>query len=92
MKLLAEARRQASRLLAASAEEARTIRAGIIGLDTSHVIAFTQTLNKGPKDPANAEKVAGLKVVAAYPQGSTDIKSSTDRVLEYTVKVRDMGV
>jgi predicted dehydrogenase len=68
------------------------LRAGIIGLDTSHVLAFTQTLNQGPKDPADADKVAGIKVVAAYPQGSKDIESSTKRVPEYTDKVKAMGV
>jgi predicted dehydrogenase len=68
------------------------LRAGIIGLDTSHVIAFTQTLNKGPKKPEDAPKVAGVKVVAAYPQGSKDIESSTKRVPEYTEKVKAFGV
>src|SRR5277367_1289732 len=78
--------------LAANAQEPKPLRAGIIGLDTSHVLAFTTTLNKGPKNPADADKVAGVKVVAAYPQGSKDIKSSTDRVPEYTEKVKAMGV
>lgn len=74
------------------AEVPKQLRAGIIGLDTSHVLAFTQTLNKGPKNPADADKVAGIKVVAAYPQGSKDIESSTKRVPEYTAKVKDLGV
>src|SRR5579862_1203227 len=78
--------------LAARADEPKPLRAGIIGLDTSHVLAFTTTLNKGPKSPADADKVAGVKVVAAYPQGSKDIKSSTDRVPEYTEKVKALGV
>jgi len=75
-----------------SAEDPKPLRAGIIGLDTSHVLAFTQTLNKGPKKPEDAAKVAGVRVVAAYPQGSKDIKSSTDRVPEYTEKCRALGV
>ena len=70
----------------------KLIRAGIIGLDTSHAIAFTQTLNAPPKNPADAAKVAGVKVVAAYPQGSRDIESSTKRVPEYTEKVKTLGV
>ncbi|EDY18684.1 oxidoreductase domain protein [Chthoniobacter flavus Ellin428] len=74
------------------ADEPKPLRAGIIGLDTSHVLAFTQTLNKGPKNPDDAAKVAGIKVVAAYPQGSKDIPSSTTRVPEYTAKVKDLGV
>jgi len=76
----------------AHAQEPKPLRAGIIGLDTSHVIAFTQSLNKGPKNPDDAPKVAGVKVVAAYPLGSKDIESSTKRVAEYTEKVMGLGV
>lgn len=68
------------------------LRVGIIGLDTSHATAFAATLNKGPKKPEDAPKVAGFRVVAAYPQGSRDIESSTKRVPEYTEKVRELGV
>ncbi len=78
--------------LAIQSEEAKLLRAGIIGLDTSHVMAFTETLNKGTKQPADNAKVAGVKVVAAYPQGSKDIESSTKRVPEYSAKVKAMGV
>ncbi len=70
----------------------KPLRAGIIGLDTSHVLAFTESLNKGPKNPADADKVAGVKVVAAYPQGSKDIEASVKRVPEYTEKVKTLGV
>jgi len=77
---------------ARAADEPKPLRAGIIGLDTSHVLAFTQTLNKGPKNPDDLPKVAGVKIVAAFPQGSKDIKSSTDRVPEYTEKVKALGV
>jgi len=75
-----------------SGEETKPLRAGIIGLDTSHAIAFATTLNKGPKKPEDAVKVAGVRVVAAYPQGSRDIESSTKRVPEYTAKCRELGV
>lgn len=74
------------------AQEPKTLRAGIIGLDTSHAVAFAQTLNQGPKDPADKPLVAGVRVVAAYPQGSKDIVSSTERVPEYTAKVKELGV
>nr|ACO70933.1 oxidoreductase domain protein [uncultured Verrucomicrobiota bacterium] len=73
-------------------DSAKPLRAGIIGLDTSHVKAFTTALNKGLKNPADADKVAGVKVVAAYPQGSKDIASSTTRVPEYTEAVKALGV
>ncbi len=82
----------ASLATTARAEEPKPLRAGIIGLDTSHVIAFTQTLNKGAKKPEDAAALAGVKVVAAYPQGSRDIESSTKRVPEYTEKVKALGV
>ena len=67
-------------------------RVGIIGLDTSHVVAFTTVFNKGPKNPADAAKFAGFRVTAAFAQGSKDIPESTTRVPEYTVKLKGMGV
>ena len=78
--------------LAMAQDNLKPLRAGIIGLDTSHVIAFATTLNKGPKNPEDAAKVAGVTVVAAYPQGSKDIEGSTKRVPEYTEKVKALGV
>ena len=68
---------------------AQNIRAGIIGLDTSHSIAFTKLLNaKTPQPP----ELMGVRVVAAYPQGSKDIESSTKRVPEITKQVQEHGV
>jgi len=49
-------------------------------------------LNKGGKNAEDNARVAGVKVVAAYPHGSKDIESSTKRVPEYTAKVQAMGV
>ncbi len=56
-------------------------RLGMIGLDTSHVIAFTQIIN-------NAENKYGCKVVAGYPGGSPDVHSSASRVEGYTRELR----
>ena len=56
-------------------------RVGIIGLDTSHSVAFTTSLLRG--DAA----FMGYKVVAAYPQGSLDIISSTERIPGYIEEV-----
>ena len=67
---------------------AQNIRAGIIGLDTSHVLAFTKILNTDLQKP----EVMGVRMVAAYPQGSKDIESSVKRVPEYTEKIKAMGV
>jgi len=60
----------------------KVFRIGMIGLDTSHVTAFTKFIN----DPA---KNYGCKVVAGYPGGSPDIPSSADRVDKYTEELRD---
>ena len=57
------------------------IRLGMIGLDTSHVIAFTRYLN----DPKNN---TGCRVVAAYPGGSPDFPASADRVEGFTERLR----
>jgi len=56
------------------------LRIGLIGLDTSHVTAFTKLLN----DPADQNHVPGGRVVAAFKGGSPDIESSWSRVEEYT--------
>ena len=69
-------------------EPAKKIRAGIIGLDTSHAVAFTELLNA----PDATGDLADVIVVAAYPGGSQDIPSSWDRVKGYTDTLRGMGV
>lgn len=63
-------------------------RVGIIGLDTSHSLAFTKVLN-APDAPA---VYAGFKVTAAYPYGSRDIESSAKRIPGYTEDVKKLGV
>ena len=62
--------------------EQKVFRIGIIGLDTSHVTAFTQAIN-------NPAKNYDCKVVAGYPGGSPDIDSSRNRVKGYTEELRD---
>ena len=69
-------------------ESPKAIRVGIIGLDTSHAIAFTKILNAADA----ADDVARCRVVAAYPKGSPDIQSSVSRVPGYTEQVKAMGV
>ncbi len=66
--------------LAASASFADDLRLGIIGLDTSHVAAFTGILN----DEKAKGHVPGAKVVAAFKGGSPDIPSSADRIEGFT--------
>jgi hypothetical protein len=58
---------------------AAELRIGIIGCDTSHVTAFTETLN----NPQAKGHVPSGKVVAAYKGGSDDIPESANRVNGY---------
>jgi hypothetical protein len=64
---------------------AEDLRIGMIGLDTSHVIAFTEILNNAK----SKEHVAGGKVVAAFKGGSADIPSSANRVEGYTKQLQE---
>ncbi len=66
----------------------KPIRIGMIGLDTSHVKAFTAAI-QGPKpNPA----LSGVRVVAGFPGGSTDIPTSIDRVPGFVEDLKKMGV
>ncbi|WP_034256825.1 Gfo/Idh/MocA family protein [Arenibacter latericius] len=61
---------------------------GMIGLDTSHVTAFTKAIN----DPERSE-FEGFTVVAAYPtKGSADMPVSIDRLDKFTEEIKGMGV
>jgi len=69
--------------LSARADEAAPVfRVGMIGLDTSHVIAFTKLINEH-------EAEYGCKVVVGYSGGSPDVESSASRVQKYTDQLRD---
>ena len=59
---------------------ANEFRIGLIGLDTSHVIAFTKILN----DPKATGPLAQAKVTAAFRGGSLDIPSSANRLDKFT--------
>jgi predicted dehydrogenase len=61
------------------------IRLGIIGLDTSHVVAFTKAFN----DSSDPGYVPGAKVVAAYKGGSPDIDASRNRLEKFTTELRE---
>ncbi len=62
-------------------------RVGVIGLDTSHAIAFSKIINNPPEGHSNS-----FKVTHAYPHGSKDIESSYSRIPDYTEKMEEMGV
>lgn len=61
------------------------IRIGLIGLDTSHVPAFTKLIN----DAGDPFHVPGGRVVAAYPGGSSDFELSYNRVEGFTTTLRE---
>ncbi|MNK04848.1 Oxidoreductase family, NAD-binding Rossmann fold [compost metagenome] len=63
-------------------------RIGIIGLDTTHSIAFTKALN----DPNAGPEYAGYRVVAAYPYGSRDIELCIKRIPVETEEIKKYGV
>lgn len=71
----------------AHAAEPASLRAGMIGLDTSHVPAFAKIFNS----PKATGDFAGIKIVAGYP-GGTDIPASRDRVKGFTEQLRGMGI
>lgn len=73
--------------ISAHAADPAPIRAGMIGLDTSHVPAFAKIFN----DSKAAGDLAGIKIVAGYP-GGTDMPASRDRVKGFTEQLRMMGI
>ena len=74
---------------AAFAEQSvNPVRVGMIGLDTSHVVAFTRIMN----DPKATGALKEVQVVAAWPGGNPDFPLSRDRVADFTRKVKVMDV
>ena len=61
------------------------LKIGFIGLDTSHVVAFTDLLN----NPKNENHIAGARVTVAWPGGSPDFDLSISRVAGYTQTLRE---
>lgn len=63
------------------------LRIGFIGLDTSHISAFTKLMN----DPTNEHHVRGGRIVAGYPGGSPDFHLSVNRVAGFTEELKRFG-
>lgn len=63
-------------------------RIGIIGLDTSHSPAFIKMLNSS----SPSIKYKNFRITAAYPYGSSTIKSSFSRIPMYTEEAKKYGV
>src|SRR5436190_24128533 len=67
----------------------REMKIGMIGLDTSHVVALAKCFNKAD----NAEHIAGARVTVAWPGGSPDFDLSVNRVEGFTKQVtQEFGV
>ncbi len=73
----------------AQPEISKGLRIGMIGLDTSHCIAFTKTFNDSNAGP----EYGGYKVVAAFPtSGSSDLPASINRLAGFTEEIQKYGV
>lgn len=67
----------------------KEISVGLIGLDTSHAVAFSRMLN----EPGNSSAIPGAKVTCGFPGGSPDFPLSINRVAGITGTLRDeLGV
>jgi len=66
-------------------DNVKTLKVGVIGLDTSHVPAFAKILH----NPKNEGHLRGFKVVAGFPAGSPDVVSSRDRVEGFTKQMKE---
>jgi len=76
-------------LSAAAQGPHKPLRAGMIGLDTSHAPAFAKALT----DPKAEGDLADVRLVAAFPGGSPDMPANSfDRVAGYTADLKKMGV
>ncbi|MCI0391928.1 MAG: gfo/Idh/MocA family oxidoreductase, partial [Acidobacteria bacterium] len=65
--------------------QTQEIKVGIIGLDTSHVTAFTKLLN----DKSDHNHIPGARVVAAFKGGSPDVEASRTRIDRFTAELKD---
>lgn len=64
------------------------VKIGVIGLDTSHAIAFTKIINQREE----GKESTGFMVTHAYPYGSRDIESSATRIPGYIEDIKKLGV
>jgi hypothetical protein len=61
------------------------MKIGVVGLDTSHVIAFAKLLN----DHDSPYHVEGGEITVAFPGGSADFELSSSRVEGYTKELNE---
>ena len=65
--------------------KSRTVRVGLIGLDTTHAPTFADLLH----NPYNGDHIPGARIVAAFAGGSPDMAISASRVDGFTAELRD---
>lgn len=63
----------------------KKLKLGMVGLDTSHVTAFTEILH----NENHPYHMPGAEVVIAYPGGSPDMELSISRVDDFTKRMRE---
>jgi len=61
------------------------LKAGMVGLDTSHCQAFLNVLH----DPANPFHVPGVRVAGVYPGGSQQFSLSRERVGKFSAEIEE---
>lgn len=68
---------------------ASTIQVGMVGLDTSHCVAFTKILN----DQNDPYHIPGARIVGAYAGGSDQFSLSRNRIQGFTEQLtKDDGI
>lgn len=67
------------------ATDAKAVRIGLIGIDTSHAGQFTAVLN----DASRPDHIPGARVVVAYKGGSPDVEASATRIEKFSAELRD---
>jgi predicted dehydrogenase len=70
------------------AEDATPIRVGIIGLDNYQALDFTSQFH----NPSAPEELKGLRVVAGYAGGSSDIPESVEQLPKWLPGFKEQGV
>ncbi|MFT5124218.1 MAG: putative membrane-bound dehydrogenase-like protein [Kiritimatiellia bacterium] len=64
------------------------LRVGIIGMDSSHCVAFTKIIHH----PDASADLKRLRVTAAFPGGSPDIDGNAENIVKYTAALTEMGI
>lgn len=72
-------------VLSNSVHSEDVVKIGMVGLDTSHVIAFAEIFNR----PEHPNYIPGFRVIVGYPGGSPDVEASYTRVEKFTKQLKE---